>query len=245
MPVIEDILAEIKEDADVKDLRIGTFWTIVWSRHCGLASTIFEHEHSSGPPVRAAGNLCNISALELCNYYNSPSILERSIALAAINSLIDVSAESCENINASNLLFEHGKDKKVCVVGHFPFLPDLQKVTEELWVLERRPRLGDLPAAKARDIIPKADVVAITGTALINGTMDNLLELCRKDAKVMILGPTTPLTKKWFKYNVDIISGTVVTNPELAVRLVSEGIIFSQFKGRAVKLYSMTRDACR
>jgi hypothetical protein len=41
---------------------------------------------------------------------------------------------------------------------------------------------------KPADLVPQADVVAITGTALINHTLDGLLALCRSDALVMVLG---------------------------------------------------------
>ncbi|MEW5933429.1 MAG: DUF4213 domain-containing protein [Bacillota bacterium] len=71
-------------------MRIGAFWTAVWSRNCGLASTVFEHEHSSGPPVLEAGNLTSMTARGLCTHALSGSLLERSVALAALNSLLEV-----------------------------------------------------------------------------------------------------------------------------------------------------------
>ncbi len=242
MKIIEDIISTLKEDAPVKDVRVGSSWTAVWTRHCGLASTITERDHSSGPPVRDAGRLKEKTALELCAYVLSGSLLERSVGLAAINSLMEVDLNCCRQVNASEVLFQKGKGKKVCVVGHFPFVTDLKKEAGELWVLERHPRIGDLPAEEAEQIIPQSDVLAITGTALINDTMDRLLALCRSDALVMVLGPTTPLSPVWFNYGVDLVSGTMVTGPETVLRLVSEGIIFSQFRGRGVKLVTMSED---
>ncbi len=126
MLLLEEILNSIKGDTHVNDVRIGPFWTVVWSSYCGLASTVSEHDHSSGPPVQEAGNLGNKTALELCNYYTSSSILERSIALAALNSLLEVPLQFCQNINAADLLMEYGRNKRVCVVGHFPFVPQLR-----------------------------------------------------------------------------------------------------------------------
>ncbi|HED23650.1 MAG TPA: hypothetical protein ENN91_00825 [Firmicutes bacterium] len=243
MNVIEKILQELKEDAEVREVRIGPFWTAVWSRYCGLSSTVYEHEHSAGPPVAEAGKLKKKSALELCSYAGSDSTLERSVALAAVNSLIEVDRSACRNINASELLIKHGRGKKICVVGHFPFVPQLEKAAADLWVLERRPRLNDLPADQAERFLPQADIAAITGTALLNGTMDTLLSLCRKDALIVVLGPTTPLMPAWFEYGVDIISGTRVADPAFVLDMVSQGVIFSQFKGRGVKLLSMANSA--
>lgn len=71
MLLLEEILNSIKGDAQINEVRIDPFWTPVWSRYCGLASTVSEHEHSSGPPVQEVGNLGNKTALELCNYYAS------------------------------------------------------------------------------------------------------------------------------------------------------------------------------
>ncbi|NMB35790.1 MAG: DUF364 domain-containing protein [Firmicutes bacterium] len=242
MKVIKDIIATLKEDAPVRDVRIGSSWTAVWTRHCGLASTITERDHSAGPPVRDAGRLKEKTALELCEYALSGSLLERSVGLAAINSLVKVNLSQCRQINASEVLSREGRGKKVCVVGHFPFVTDLEKEVEKLWILERQPRIGDLPAEEAGRVIPQADVLAITGTALINDTMDRLLALCRRDALVMVLGPTTPLLPVWYDYGVDLVSGTMVTEPETVLQFVSEGIIFSQFRGRGVKLLTMAQD---
>jgi len=85
--VLEEIIAALKENAPVREVRVGPFWTAVWSRYCGLASTTFEHDHASGPPVSDAGRLKEKSVLELCEYALSGSLLERSIGLAAINDI--------------------------------------------------------------------------------------------------------------------------------------------------------------
>ncbi len=241
MGLIDMIIDGLAGDETVQEVRIGPFWTGVYSRYCGLASTTFTHEHENRFPVSEAGFLTGRSARELCRYAASASLLEASIGLAAINSLLEVDIEQCQDINAGELLIERGAGKRVAVVGHFPFIPGLRRVAKELWVLERRPQSGDLPADTAGIVIPRADVVAITGTALINGTMEGLLELCRKDSLVMVLGPTTPLTPLWFDYGVDLISGTRVVEPAVVLRFVSEGVVFQQLHGRGVRLLTMVK----
>ena len=113
MNILKDIISTIKEDAPVREVRVGPFWTAVHSRRCGLASTTFEHDHSAGPPVRDAGELTKKSALELCEYALSGSLLERSIGLAAINSLLDVDLSLCREVNAAEVLCEQGKGRRV------------------------------------------------------------------------------------------------------------------------------------
>jgi len=84
---------------------------------------------------------------------------------------------------------------------------------------------------KCARLIPLADVVAITGTALTNHTIEYLLALCRPAAFVILLGDTAPLSPVLFEYSVDAVSGTKVINTDLALKCVSEGANFRQIKG--------------
>lgn len=245
MKIVEDIISTIEEstrDVLVKEVRIGPFWTGVWSKYGGLASTTFTHKPEMPPPIREAGNLTRKSILELCDYANSDCLLQASVGMAAINSALEVDLNKCQNINAAEVLYEKGEDKKVVVVGHFPFVNKLRKLTKKLWVVERKPQSGDIPASEAKRVIPQADVIAITGTALINGTMGELLSWCPKKSIVMVLGATTPLSPVWFDYGVDLVSGTRVIDPKLILRLVSEGIVFKQIQGRGVKLLTIRKE---
>ena len=245
MKIIEDIISTIEKstrDILVKEVRIGPFWTGVWSKYGGLASTTFIHEPAMPPPIKEAGNLTRKSVLEICNFANSNCLLQASVGMAAINSALEIDLSKCQNINAAEILYEKGKDKKVVVVGHFPFVNKLRELTEELWVVERKPQSGDIPASEAKRVIPQADVIAITGTALINGTMGELLSWCPKKSVVMVLGATTPLSPVWFDYGVDLVSGTRVTDSKLVLRLVSEGVVFKQIHGQGVKLLTIQKE---
>jgi uncharacterized protein (DUF4213/DUF364 family) len=239
---ILDDLMEGLEDAPVRDVRVGRFWTVVWSRHCGLASTTGPGEHQHGSRfVRDAGSLVGRSALELALLAHSESTLEAGIGLAAINSLLEVDEAACVELNAGDLLIERGRDKRVALVGHFPFVPALREAAAQLHVLELRPQPGDFGAEEAEVIVPQADVVAITGSAFINRSLEGLLKLCRADAFVVVLGPTTPLSPILFDHGAHVISGTRVVDPELALRSASEGATFRQMQG--IRLLTMERKA--
>jgi len=245
MKLIDDIISTINEKTRyelVKEVRIGPFWTGVWSKYGGLASTTFTHSPAMPPPIKNAGDLTQKTILEVCNYANSNCLLKASVGMAAINSAIEVDLKKSQNINASEVLFEKGNNKNVVVVGHFPFVSKLRQFTKKLWVVERKPQSGDIPASEATRVIPQADVIAITGTALINGSMGELLSLCPKKSLVMVLGPTAPLSPVWFDYGVDLVSGTRVIDPQLVLRMVSEGVVFKQVHGRGVKLLTIQKD---
>jgi uncharacterized protein (DUF4213/DUF364 family) len=233
--IIDDLISSLSGDSVVREVYSCVFWTAVLSKHCGLAST-FREEHPHHGMVRGVGNLRNMSALELAEYAKSDNLLEASIGMATINSLIDIDETKCDAENALDALIEKGEGKDIAVVGHFPWIPKLQKAARNLWVLEQRPQAGDLPAEAAEDILPKADVVAITGTSLINHTAEKLLDLA-KGSFIVMVGPTSPLSPVLFDWGVDVVSGTKVVEPEKVFRSISEGAIFPQVQG--VKLLNM------
>ena len=247
LPLSPSLVAERKEGA-VCEVRIGAFWTavVLEDGDCGLASALRDDDHHrhGQHPVREAGHLHQRSARELAELARSDSLLEASIGLAAINALLDVDEDACVELNAEQVILEHGTGKGVVVVGHFPFIPRVREAARQLWVLEKRPGEGDLPAEAAPDVIPQADVVAITGTSLINHTFEELIGLCRPEAFVLVLGPTTPLSPVLFDYGADVISGTLVTDPETVLRYVSQGASFRQIKrSKGVKLLTLTKEA--
>ncbi|RLC00509.1 MAG: hypothetical protein DRH90_18270 [Deltaproteobacteria bacterium] len=109
-------------------------------------------------------------------------------------------------------------------------------VKEPGFLLHRSPielaRLSYSPSIlEADNLIPRADVVAITGTALTNHTMEHLLGLCSPNAYVIALGDTAPLSTILFDHGLDAISGTRVYDANLALRCVSQGGNFRQIKG--------------
>ena len=150
MRILDDIISSLSESSVVRasivrEVHACVLWTAVVSESCGLAST-FHEEHPHHGRVRGAGELRGKPALELAEYAQSDNLLEASIGMAAINSLIDVDDTRCVKENALDVLAEKGRDKNVAIVGHFPWLPQLRKVVGKLWVIEQRPRDEDLPA---------------------------------------------------------------------------------------------------
>ena len=233
MKILDDLISGLAKDVPAREVWIGRFWTAVWSRECGLASTTGPGEHEHGASfVQDAGNLAGRSALELARLAYSSSTLEAGIGLAAINSLLEVDEARCVERNAGDLLIERGRDRRVALIGHFPFVPALREAAAHLSVLELRPHPGDALAGEAESAVPQADVVAITGSAFINHTLDHLLALCRADSFVVVLGPTTPLSPVLFDHGVDVISGTRVVDPELALSCLSQGATFRQIRGK-------------
>jgi len=231
MKLLDNLLKSIEKDAPVRQMLIGIHWVVVCSRFCGMASALTE-KHSHGHfQVKNAGYLHHQTARDLAKLAQSENLLEASVGVAAINSLLDIDESQAVEVNAGEVLDEYGRGKNVALVGHFPFIPQLKKTARQLWVIEQQPTAGEYPAEATVDLVPQADVVAITGTALINGTLDGLLALCRPEAHVMVLGPSTPLSPVLFDYGVNIISGTQVIDKAAVIRTVGQGASFRQVEG--------------
>ena len=237
MKILDDLISGLGGDCVVREVHTCVFWTAVVSRNCGLAST-FREEHPHHGRVRGVSNLSGKPALELAEYAKSDNLLEASIGMATINSLIDIDEAKCVKGNAFDILAEKGRDKNIAMVGHFPWTPELRNIARKLWVIEQNPREGDFAAEAAEDILPKADVVGITGTSFINHTLEKLLDLSRGSFTVMV-GPTSPLSPVLFDYGVDVISGIKVVAPDKMIRSISEGAVFRQVEG--VKLLNMAK----
>jgi len=244
-PVIDDLLAAVPAAPQrVVDVRIGAAWTAVvvevdGARRCGLAATLSSAERDE-PPVRAAGKLTTLSSGALCQLARSASPVEVSVGMAAINALLPHDGLQWTEINAAELLAQLGAHRKVALVGHFPFVDWLRERVQTLWVLELAPRPGDLPASAAVEIIPQANIVALTSMTFLNHTFDRLMALRRPDTQVMLLGPSTPLAPLLFARGVGLLSGAVVEDIDAVLRGVSEGAGFRQLHRLGVRLVTMT-----
>jgi uncharacterized protein len=240
MKIFEDLISTLSFDAPLRDIRQGVFHTGVLTRYCGLAATLPRDAlKQEGPLVKEPGVLLDKTPRDLARMVYSDSILEAAIGMATINSLLEVDPGSCTELNAAEVILQKGEGKKVAIVGHFPFLPRVREKAKTLWVIEKNPRDGDLNETEADRFIPQADVVALTGTSLTNHTLPHLLELCKPEAFVIMLGDTVPLSPVLFDYGVDALSGTRVVDADLALRFVSQGANFRQMKG--VKLLTMCK----
>ncbi|MDQ7842575.1 MAG: DUF364 domain-containing protein [Armatimonadota bacterium] len=247
MSVIDDLLASVR-DGVVRDIVVGAFKTAVvveveGLRRCGLASTPRDddHHYGGGAAVPEAGRLLERSARALADLARSRSPMEAAIGLAAINALLPAHESLWTDLNAEEVITAHGAGKRAVLVGHFPFVPELRKRAGTLWVLEERPREDDLPAGAAAEVIPQADVLALSGTTLINHTFDALMALRRPDALVVMLGPSTPLSPVLFRHGVHVISGAVVAEIDAVFRAVGQGANFRQLRRLGVRLVTMRR----
>ncbi|MFM8319572.1 MAG: Rossmann-like domain-containing protein [Chloroflexota bacterium] len=225
MPVIDDLITYAQHactDQPVRDVRVGLHWTAVLGERLGLAATQADESCCFAGDIQNAGSLHEMSQLGLIDYLRSSRPLEAGVGMAALNGCLPLDEQRQVELNARDLIVSRGRGRNVALVGHFAFTEAVRSAAGQLWVLELDPTAGDLPAERAPDLLPQADVIGITAVTLLNRTFDNLAGLFPPHALVVMLGPTTPLCPVLFDYGVDVLSGAVVTDAPHVLRLISQ-----------------------
>jgi uncharacterized protein (DUF4213/DUF364 family) len=212
---------------------------------------------SSAMAMPFPGKLCGRPARDLLKETEATSGIRRAVGVATMNAL----AEMCwERRRSGDVELRVGVDaydaaeiqpgEHVVVVGAFvPFLKSLKRAHQQFTVLEMDPatlKPDELPyfrpAEQAGDVLPSADVVLITGTTLVNDTLEHLLALCRGYARVVVVGPTVGLLPDAFLgRGVDVLGGVRVTEPDAFLDVLAEGGSGYHFFGRSADKVVLTR----
>jgi uncharacterized protein len=214
---------------------------------------------SSAMAMPFPGKLRGRPAGELLKETEAPSGIRRAIGVATMNALADMCwqrrATPAVELRAGVDAYDAADiqpGERVVVVGAFvPFLKALKRSGQHFTVLEMDPatlKPDELahfrPADDARLVLPSADVVLITGTTLLNDTLENLLALCRPQARVVMVGPTVGLLPDaLLRRGVDVLGGVRVTAPDAFLDVLAEGGSGYHFFGRSAEKVVLVRNA--
>lgn len=225
--IYDELISLVPEDSIIRDCVAGLSWFLVSSSGTGIAMRPREDDGM----IRYAGDLAGRRTREIAEWIKSWNPYEAALGLAAINSVLnepatvedtcDISIAECPNEDVFHYLREDLRGKKVAVVGHFYGLENLAPICN-LSILERKPVAGDLPDPACEYILADQEVVIITATTLINKTLPRLLELSRH-ARVVIAGPSTPLTPLLSSHGIDLLGGLVVLEEQRVHEVIQQG----------------------
>lgn len=214
---------------DIESVILGLTWTYCQSTEgAGLAMSPDRSTRTLAWP----GTLAGRSVAEIASWITSWQPHEATIAMAAINSVINsdnalqASAVPLLPQGPANLaVFEYFlpriSGQRVVVIGRYP---GLERYAEQcdMTVLEINPQAGDLPTAAAEFVLPGADWVFLTGTSIVNKTFPRLAELSA-NANLVLMGPTVPWLPELAEFGVDFIAGVNVMQSQLLSQTVAEG----------------------
>jgi len=226
--IVEELLSLAEDELKGRkaiDIRIGMSYTgvLLDDQSFGLAYSFREEASDCCEVVDKAGELEG-DARELAKLSLTPHAVDSSVGVATLNAVLNRNVEGDEGDVLDFLDLK--KNDKVGMVGNFkPLVDRMGGDAPELYIFERKPQGEDVyPDWAAEQLLPKVDVAMITGTALINKTIDHLLELTKNAREIAILGPSTPMAPEVFKKRgVTLLSGMVVENIEKTLKIISQG----------------------
>ena len=132
----------------------------------------------------------------------------------------------------------------VVVVGAFvPFLRELKRRRQPYLVLEQDPatlKPDEMPfyrhATQAPVVVPQADVLLITGTTLLNDTLDEILAAARPDACKVVVGPSVGLVPDaYLRRGCDVLGTIRVTRADEFLDVLAEGGSGYHFFGKSAQ----------
>ncbi len=226
--LVEELINEVRGDAKGKKIEkvvVGISYVGVVNelKEMGLAFVFRDQLGYHCEVSEYAGEMPK-EAERLLDFALSPNPLDSSIGIATINSFCK--PEKYEKGDLLDLL-DIRREDVIGMVGYFgPFIKKLKDRVKGIYVFEKG--VFDLPFVypdwAVELLLPRVDVAIITGTSVINKTIDHLLGLASNARSIAVVGPSTPLiTKPFFKRGVSILSGVLVRDVDLALKIIVEG----------------------
>jgi len=201
---------------NARNVVIGFNWVLVEGPNgCGLAQTP-DRGNASGHPIVGASHLAGLPLRELAARIHSWDPVETAIGLAAINAFYnryDLDAPLANGLDA------FASEAPLTVIGRFP---DLAARLPDARIIELQPRDGEYPEAATDWLLPDSERVIATASTLVNRSLPGLITAAPQ-ARIALVGPSTPLTPRLHAYGLDTLAGMVVTDAKGAARAVAEG----------------------
>ncbi|NLV27054.1 MAG: DUF364 domain-containing protein [Methanomicrobiales archaeon] len=197
---------------------------------------------SSARAMPRAGRLKGMKVTDIFQYLTQPAPIKRAIAIATLNALSDGIWRNNPEEGAGKYRIEEGDDifsivdldsiKKAVIVGALiPVIKSFKEKEIPYRIAEldiRTLKEEELPFFVSQEDLPgelsTADMVIISGTTLLNDTLESILFSCNPAANIMLIGPTaTMLPESFFSRKVTVLAGNRVVIPEKILDVLIEG----------------------
>jgi len=212
----------------ISDVRIGLGYTAVRveTGHAGVAWTP-KAAAACCTHFQGAGTLAGRPATELLTMLaDEKSALSRAIGLATANALlVGLPKPTTTKEEVISTLHITPADR-VVMVGYFaPVIANLRKAGCRLDIVELSSHHGDtLTPEQGIEALAECTVAIITGTTLINGTLDEVLADVGTPRAAVLLGPSSPLCAEAFSgTKITHVAGSRVREADAVLRVISEG----------------------
>ncbi len=204
---------------------------------------------SSAKAMPSSGKLKGRKVSTILKDMSRGNLLKKAIGIATMNALSSACWEICppeeyvikRGVDAFDGL-ELAEDAHVTVIGALvPVLKALKKrkkpfsiLEKDICTLKEDEQEFYVPPENADAAIRQADILVITGTTLINDTLEGILKNAKKNANVLVVGPTASmLPDAFFRRGVSSIGGIIVNKPDELLDVLAEGGSGYHFFGKS------------
>lgn len=202
----------------MKDVRVGLGLMAVELDN-GLIGVTYvlsnEIKHTCAT-LSQAGNLVGMQAEEIAEWAaEDKNVIRSALGLAVLNSA--AAFDKLEHFNplqGPDAVFsvDIQPEDTIGVIGHIgPVITRLQDKPNKILIFERDANMGEntYPESMQPELLPKCQIVFVTSSTMINGTLENLLKLCAGSREIVMVGSSTPLYPEAFQgTGVTVLSGT-------------------------------------
>jgi len=159
--------------------------------------------------------------------------------VATLNALSQLIVESGNGTEYEIIIERDGFDlleiqsyETVSLIGAFgPYIRRLKEIGNPFFIIEKNSqtlRLDEMkyfkPESEMREALEKSRVIIMTGTAIVNHTIDHILSLLKNEIRVGIIGPTASIVPDaFFKRGVDVMAGVKILDPNLMIKILKQG----------------------
>ncbi|NLD57835.1 MAG: DUF364 domain-containing protein [Methanomicrobiales archaeon] len=212
---------------------------------------------SSARAMPLSGRFTGRAALEFVRNLHGQPPMKKAVGIAVLNAL----SESCRRRSPDpDCMFEIGTDalesiplpEEGCVVVVGALVPVLKRLkvrNKPFGILEldlRTLKPDELPFAippeRADEAVGRADLLVITGTTLLNNTLEPLLARAKPGAEIVVVGPTAGLLPDaFFRRGVTVLGGITVTRPDELLGILAEGGSGYHFFGKSAEKVNVHR----
>jgi uncharacterized protein len=235
------------DETRIADVVIGIFFTGVklTSGHAGVAFTPAADIPeavccpTSAARMPQAGKLEGKSVGEVINYALDANVLKSAIGVATLNAVSQAVLDSPRGRELSVIKDADGFDlldirpnDKVSLVGAFaPYIRRLKQMGNPFFIIERNPqtlRPDEMEyyrnATQLSETVSESDVLIVTGTAIVNHTIDSILSALHPGQRSAIIGPTASMVPDaFFQHGIDVLAGVRLTDADLMIKVLKQG----------------------
>jgi uncharacterized protein (DUF4213/DUF364 family) len=236
MTILETLLSDLPAGWRVTDVHVGANWVLslavsgVGLRRAGVAAA--PNETALDARFQIGHYPLDEKAEVVARDLRSTDMTAAAVGLATFNALSQPDESRLTTADAADWLSAQCVRRRIAIFGRFPFIDaEIRPRARRVWVFEQQPQADELDSRAIQTVLPQADVVAITGSSVINHTIDAILPHIRPGTTVVLLGPSTPLSVKLFDNGIDALFGVRVVDLQGAIDSVIAGVGFQKMAG--------------